>query len=420
VFGQIKRDLASGNPGALVAAFLYFDTSFMLWVLLGALGNDISGDLRLSAVEKGLLTGIPILSGAALRPVLGLLADRIGGRRTGLIGMALTVVPLLLGWLVVRNLLGLYAVGLLLGVAGASFAVALPLASRWYPPERQGLVLGIAGAGNSGTVIAFLLAPRIAEASGWHTVFALALLPLGAVFAVFLLLAHDSPRQPPPISLRDYRVALRQPDTAWFCLFYGITFGGFVGLGTYLAILLHDSYALSKMQAADFAALAVFLGSFTRPFGGLVADRIGGTRVLLCVFAAVAIVAFGLALLPPLHLSIALLVGLLAVLGLGNGAVFQLLPQRFYRQMGSLTGLVGAAGGVGGFCLPIFLSSLTGASGSPGPGFLVFGLAAAIALALLATLQHSWRRSWLWGGGVSRNEPARSFAAEPVPVTLED
>jgi NNP family nitrate/nitrite transporter-like MFS transporter len=418
VFGQVKRDLSCGNLGVLVAAFLYFDASFMLWVLLGALGNDIAGDLGLSTLEKGLLAAVPILSGAALRPVLGLLVDRVGGRRTALLGVALTVLPLLLGWLVVNGLSGLYVVGLFLGVPGASFAVALPLASRWYPPERQGLVLGIAGAGNSGTVIAFLLAPRIAEASGWHTVFGLALLPLAAVFAVLLLLAQDSPRQPPPISARDYRAALSQPDAGWFCLFYGVTFGGFVGLGAYFAILLHDSYALSKMEAANFAALAVFLGSFTRPIGGLVADRMGGTRVLSGVFAAVAAVGFSLALRPPLPLSIALLLSLLAVLGLGNGAVFQLMPQRFYRQMGSMTGLVGASGGLGGFCLPILLSSLATATGSPGPGFLVFGLAATIALALLVTLQPGWRRSWLWDE-VSQSRATRA-QGEALTVPVED
>ena len=177
----------------MFAAFLHFDLSFMIWVLLGALGVSISESLGLSAAQKGLMVAVPILSGSVMRIPLGLLSDRFGGRRVGIAMLLALYVPLLVGWRAGTSLGVLIAVGLLLGVAGASFAVVLPLASRWYPPERQGLVMGIAAAGNSGTVVANLVAPRIAAMVGWHGVLALTTIPLTIVLLVFAALAKDSP-----------------------------------------------------------------------------------------------------------------------------------------------------------------------------------------------------------------------------------
>src|SRR5215472_15932895 len=154
----------SGHLPTLFSAFLYFDVSFMIWVLLGGLGNYVAAELHLNAAQKGLMTAIPLLGGSMLRLVLGQLTDRIGPRKTGGLGLSVTLVPLLGGWLWADSLPKVYAVGLLLGVAGASFAVALPLASRWYPPRYQGQALGIAGAGNSGTVLAALFGPSLAAA----------------------------------------------------------------------------------------------------------------------------------------------------------------------------------------------------------------------------------------------------------------
>src|SRR5207245_4354614 len=193
-----------GHWPTLLAAFVYFDLSFCVWYLLGPLANFIAEDLGLSATEKGLLVATPLLGGALFRIVMGALTDHVGARRTGLIGIGLTFVPLLLGWLAAGSLPRLFAVALLLGVPGASFAVALPLASRWYPPQHQGLAMGIAGAGNSGTVLAALFAPRLAERFGWHGVFGLALIPLAILAVLFATLAKDSPSQPRTKPLRDY------------------------------------------------------------------------------------------------------------------------------------------------------------------------------------------------------------------------
>src|SRR2546427_1911701 len=165
--------------------------------------------LKLTPYQKGLLTAIPLLGGALFRPVLGVLGERLGERRTGLLGLALTLVPLFLGWRFAHTPGQFYFLGLLLGIGGASFAVALPLAGRWYPPEYQGLVMGIAGAGNSGTLIATLFAPRLAQKFGYHNTFALAMLPILSVLLLFALLAKDTPRQCKPPAWKDSASALR-------------------------------------------------------------------------------------------------------------------------------------------------------------------------------------------------------------------
>lgn len=370
----------SGNGRVLFSALLYFDVSFMVWILLGALGTFIAEDLGLSASEKGLIIAIPLLSGSGFRLLLGPLSDHIGSRRAGLIGLTLTLIPLLFGWLFANTLQDVVIVGILLGVAGASFAVALPLASRWYPPEHQGLAMGIAGAGNSGTVIAALAAPRLAEHLGWQPVLGLALIPVLATLATFFVLAKDSPHHPPPPTLSAYFQGLRRRETAWLCLFYGITFGGFVGLSGYLGIFFRDEYGVSKVHAGDLTAVCVFAGSLLRPVGGAISDRLGGVRVLSVVLGIVALLVTAVSFLPPLWLVLPILVVAMATLGMGNGAVFQIIPQVFRREIGVITGLVGAAGGVGGFYLPLVLGSVKGSTGSFGPGF------AAIAGTALATL----------------------------------
>ena len=348
----------SGHFPTLIAALLYFDVSFMAWVLLGPMAPFLSEEFHLTAMQKGLLTAIPLLGGAIFRPVLGILGDRFGGRQIGLVGLSLTLLPLAWGWRVVHSVTGLYAVGLVLGIAGASFAVALPLAGRWYPPELQGLVMGIAGAGNSGTLIATLFAPRLAQKFGWANTFALAMAPVIAVLVIFALLAKDSPRQGTAPKWKEYAAVLREGDTAWFCLFYSFTFGGFVGFASFLTVFFHDQYFVSKVRAGDFTTLVVLAGSFLRPVGGWLSDKIGGYRLLLVLLA-------GVAQLPPLPVVIVLLFVTMAMLGMGNGAVFQLVPQRFAGRVGVVTGLVAQAGEWAGFfCHSCWARSNSGRGGT--------------------------------------------------------
>ncbi|MBO0998586.1 NarK/NasA family nitrate transporter [Bacillus sp. SD075] len=387
----------SGHAPSLLASFLYFDISFMIWVLLGALGVYITKDFGLSPAEKGLIVAIPILGGSFFRIVLGLLTDRIGPRKTAIGGMLVTMIPLFWGWLFGESLAELYLIGILLGVAGASFAAALPMASRWYPPHLQGLAMGIAGAGNSGTLFATLFGPRIAESLGWHNVMGLALIPLTIVFVIYILIAKDAPSQPPAKPLKEYFNVFKLTDTWYFCILYSVTFGGFVGFTSFLSIFFVDEYGLTRIRAGEFVTLCVIAGSFFRPVGGFIADKIGGVKLLMFLFIGLTLCMFGISFLYPLAtVTILLFIGML-FLGMGNGAVFQLVPQRFSKEIGFITGIVGAAGGVGGFLVPNILGTLKQITGTYATGFLVFSAVGIMALLILGLAQLSWRKTWVLG-----------------------
>ncbi|MFS0764083.1 nitrate/nitrite transporter [Peribacillus phoenicis] len=394
---KISELKKSGHAPSLLASFLYFDISFMIWVLLGALGVYITKDFGLSPAEKGMIVAIPILGGSFFRIVLGLLTDRIGPRKTAIGGMLVTMIPLFWGWLFGESLAELYLIGILLGVAGASFAAALPMASRWYPPHLQGLAMGIAGAGNSGTLFATLFGPRIAESLGWHNVMGLALIPLTIVFVIYILIAKDAPSQPPAKPLKEYFNVFKITDTWYFCILYSVTFGGFVGFTSFLSIFFVDEYGLTRIRAGEFVTLCVIAGSFFRPVGGFIADKIGGVKLLMFLFIGLTLCMFGISFLYSLTVvTILLFIGML-FLGMGNGAVFQLVPQRFSKEIGFITGIVGAAGGVGGFLVPNILGTLKQITGTYATGFLVFSAVGIVALLILGLAQLSWRKTWVLG-----------------------
>ncbi|HEY5347188.1 MAG TPA: MFS transporter, partial [Rhizomicrobium sp.] len=235
----------AGHVPTLVACFLYFDLSFMVWVLLGPMAVLIAHDLHLSAGQKGLMVATPVLAGAMFRVVNGVLVGQWLPRLTGIVMQMIVIAGLVAAWLIgIHNFSQLLLLGLVLGVAGASFAIALPMASYWYPPEHQGKALGLAGAGNSGTVLAALFVPGIAVALGWNNVLGLAALPLAFALAVFVIFAKNSPRCPPPKTLQDYGRILKSGDAWWLMFFYSVSFGGFVGLSSFLPIYFHDQYHL--------------------------------------------------------------------------------------------------------------------------------------------------------------------------------
>ena len=388
--------LKSGHTPTLFAAFLYFDLSFMVWVLLGPLAVQIAQDLHLTAAQKGLMVATPVLAGALLRLVMGILVDHLKPKMTGLLGQLIVITALLIAWYFgVHSYTQVLVLGLALGVAGASFAVALPLASRWNPPEHQGKALGIAGAGNSGTVFAALLAPGLAAAYGWSNVFGIAAVPLIIALVVYVLMAKDSPECPPAKSLTEYLKVMRDKDAWWFMFFYSVTFGGFVGLASSLTIYFNDQYGLSPVIAGYLTAACVFAGSLMRPLGGLVADRIGGIKTLsfMYVLAAgfIALVSFGMR---EVWMALALFVCAMLALGMGNGAVFQLVPQRFRREIGVMTGLVGMAGGIGGFYLASSLGYSKQLTGSYQAGLIIFAALALVALTGLTTVKSRWRTTW--------------------------
>ena len=391
-----KSFLKAGHTPTLLAAFLYFDLAFMVWVILGPLGVQIASDLGLSHTQKGLMVATPVLAGALLRIVMGVLVDHLKPKMAGAIGQVIVIAALAVAWKFgIHSYAQVLTLGLFLGVAGAAFAVALPLASRWYPPEHQGTALGIAGAGNSGTALAALFGPGLAAAFGWVNVFGLALIPLSIVFVIYLVMAKDAPECPPAKSMAEYLKVLKDKDAWWFMFFYSVTFGGFVGLASSLTIYFNTQYGLDPKTAGFFTAACVFAGSLVRPIGGNVADRIGGIKSLTAMYVLaalfLAIVSFGM---PEAWQALAVFVCAMLSLGMGNGAVFQLVPQRFRKEIGVMTGLVGMAGGVGGFYLASSLGYSKQVTGSYQAGFLIFAALAIAALLGLTAVKRRWRTTW--------------------------
>lgn len=386
----------AGHAPTLLAAFFYFDISFMVWVMLGPMGVQIAADLGLSAAQKGLMVATPILAGALLRVAMGVLVDHLKPKLAGTIGQIIVLTALGTAWVFgIHSFQQVLLLGMFLGMAGAAFAVALPLASRWYPPEHQGTALGIAGAGNSGTVLAALFAPTLANWYGWNNVFGLAMIPLTIAFVVYLVFTKDSPECPPAKSLGQYLKILQDKDAWWFMLFYSVTFGGFVGLASSLTIYFNDQYGLDPVMAGYFTAACVFAGSMVRPMGGMVADRIGGIRSLLVMYALAATFLFTVSVgLSQAWMALSLFIAAMLALGMGNGAVFQLVPQRFRKEIGVMTGLVGMAGGIGGFYLASSLGYSKQLTGSYQVGLMVFATLALLAMIGLAGVKSRWRTTW--------------------------
>jgi NNP family nitrate/nitrite transporter-like MFS transporter len=385
----------SGHWPTLLGAFLYFDFSFMVWTVLGPLSVHIKDALALDDSHTGLMVAVPSLAGAALRITLGLLVDRIGAKNTGLLAQTVVIAGLAWAWLVgLHSFPAVLLMGFILGFAGASFAVALPQAGRWYPSQMQGKVLGLAGAGNVGVVIDSLLAPRLANAYGWNAVFGFMRIPAVLVFAVYALISKEPPVKVKPKKLRDYWELFTEKDTHWFAFFYTITFGGFAGLAASLVLYFKSTHGLTKVEAGDWAALCMFAGVMARPLGGMLADRFGGIRTLTICYTVAGIALASAGHTASLAADLTAFLIALAALGAGNGAVFQLLPQRFGKDLGLMTGLVGAGGGVGAFLLATALGWSKGVTGSYAIGLTSFACLCIVALVGLTLVKKRWRTTW--------------------------
>ncbi len=386
---------ASGHWPTLLTSFLYFDVSFMVWTILGALGALIAPTLGLNAQQKFLMVSTPILSGAFLRIVLSLVVDRIGTKATGILAQLAVMAGLAVAWRFgLSSLTQALTLGLVLGLAGASFAVALPQAGRWYPPQMQGVVLGLAGAGNIGVVIDHLAAPRIAAAYGWKTVFGAALVPLLVAFALYAIFSKEPPGTFKRKKLSDYFKLLAERDAHWFCFFYTISFGGFVGLATAFAIYFRDEFGLAPVQAGECAAFCTLVGALGRPIGGALADRLGGIRALGIFYTVGGLAMIAAALFHSLWICGAAFFVASGAFGMCNGSVFQLLPQRFAKDISVMTGLVGCGGGIGGFVLGMLFGYSKENTGSYLTGILLFAGLCGIALLGLKLVKTRWRTTW--------------------------
>lgn len=366
--------LRSGHWPSLLGAWLHLTVSFMVWLLVGALSLPLAVDLDLTDQQLAWLIALPLLGGAVLRVVAGWSADWIGPRPTALALLIMELVVLLWGWLGVANYgeALVWAAGL--GIAGASFAVALPLAGRAYPPAAQGLVLGVAASGNVGTVFVLFLAPRWAAVLSWHEISAvMAALVMLTLLAVAWLVPHEAwPAAGDSVEWWHSAVRLiRRRAAYWLCFLYGVTFGGFVGLCSLLPLMLHEIHQLEAVAAGALAAFCGLVGSLVRPLGGYTADRLGGLRTLRYVLPVLsgAIVAITS---PSFAISMALLVVAIGAMGFGNGVVFQLVAEWFPKDVGLVSGVVGAAGGVGGFLLPLLVGTLKSLTGSFDLGLWLF------------------------------------------------
>jgi MFS transporter, NNP family, nitrate/nitrite transporter len=369
------QDRAGTAGGHLALGTVSFGVSFAAWGLVSAFAPHFRERFGLTASETALVVSTPVLLGALARLPAGMLADRWGARLVFPLLMALSAAPA--WWLPqASSQRDLLIGGFLLGVAGAAFPVGVGYVSRWTPPDRQGSALGVYGLGNIGQSAVVFLGPVLAGVVGITNVFrgtAVVLLVWAAAFAV---LAKDAPAPGPAKGLSAMAAVLRRPLAWILSLFYFLTFGGFVAFSIYLPTLLRDQFGLRPADAGFRTAGFVVLATLLRPVGGALADRIGGARVLSGVFLAV--VPFALLLAWPSMIPFTVgALGCAALLGLGNGAVFKLVPQYFPGETATVTGLVGAMGGLGGFFPPLVLGAFRDGLGAVWPGFVLLAATAA-------------------------------------------
>jgi MFS transporter, NNP family, nitrate/nitrite transporter len=386
------------NPFELALALAAFTVCFFAWSMFGPLGPTLQAHLHLSDFQLAFVVAIPVVLGSVMRIPLGILSDRLGGRLVFTALMAYSVIPLVLLALLHDSFGEVVVLGFLLGVTGASFAVGVPYVNRWYDKTRQGFALGVYGMGMGGTVIAALTAPKMAKHWGLASPFWVAAGLMAAMTIVFWFAARDAPAPPAPGAAPSAIASLalfKRSARAWaLTLFYFLCFGGFVAMFLYLPKLLTGVYHLSKTDAGYRAAGFALLAVLARPVGGWLSDRIGSRRVLQMSFLATIVLAAILAgtykhIVP---LTICCLTVAVA-LGLGTGAVFKLVAEWFPAQVGVVTGVVGAAGGLGGFFPPLVMALVKTLTGSYALGFVLFAAVAVLCLLVLAWLERTGTQS---------------------------
>ncbi|MFE9246358.1 nitrate/nitrite transporter [Nocardiopsis sp. NPDC006938] len=378
-----ERTTRSGTAGGnLALATAAFALTFWAWNLIGPLSRSYSEDLGLTPTQTSILVAFPVLVGSLGRIPVGTLTDRYGGRVMFTAVSLLSIVPTLLVGLSANSYPMLLLWGFFLGIAGTSFAIGIPFVNAWYQANRRGFATGVFGAGMGGTAMSAFLTPRLVEATGVLTTHLLMCAALAVMAAVMWLLARDAPGWTPRTepALPRMREALALKATWQASALYALVFGGFVAFSTYLPTLLTTAYDYAQtdagMRTAGFAVAAVI----ARPVGGILSDRIGPVRVCLISFFGTCVFAVVLALHPPAEFPAGLSFVLIALtLGLGTGAVFALVAKLVDpSRVGTLTGLVGAAGGLGGYFPPLLMGVVYQATGAYTLGFVLLAVIALV------------------------------------------
>ena len=415
-----KTFLKAGHPPTLFAAFLYIDFTFAIWVLNGAMAPFISESFNLTAAQKGFMVSVPIIAGALMRFPLGVLSQYIGRKNAAMVEMGLIIIALLYGYLFVGSHNEVLAMGVLLGIAGGSFGVALSLGSGWFPPKYKGLAMGIAGAGNSGTVLAVLFAPPLAMKYGWTAVYGLAAATMVLPMLVMWFCAKEPPDREDHQTFRDHIACLFEKDGWAFSLIYAITFGGFIGLASFLPTYFYDQFKVTKVEAEQLTMLATLMGSAVRVVGGYVSDRIGGINTLSAVLIGVIVTLVSCGLAGQSVVITTLLFMLcFAALGAGNGALFQLVPLRWPLSTAVAGSMIGEIGALGGGFIPNAMGQSKQLTGSYLWGFVAFAVLAACMLLMLRFVQIRWTRTWAEKGGRARLEQASAHDDADAGLRLE-
>ncbi|MET3380610.1 MFS transporter [Variovorax paradoxus] len=400
---SFRNFLQSGHSPTLFAAFLYFSFSCCIWVLNGAMAPFIGETFNLSPAQKGLMLSVPIIAGALMRFPLGILSQYIGRKKATLVEMGLIAVAMLFGFFFVKSFNDLLAMGVLLGIAGASFGVALSLGSGWFPPQHKGLAMGLVGAGNVGTAVSVLVAPPLANWLGWQAVYGVAAVAILIPMVVMVVFAKEPPDVNAHSSFREHIACLFEKDGWVFSLIYGVTFGGFIGLTTFLPSYYYDQFGVSKVQAGQLTMLAAFMGAAVRVVGGWISDRWGGvntlTVVLLVVAVSLVLVGFSSG---SLAVTTLVLIVCFAALGAGNGALFQLVPLRWPTSTAVAGSMIGEIGALGGGLVPNAMGLSKQYLGSYIWGFVFFAALSLVMLGVMRVMQIRWTRTWAEKGGRAR------------------
>ena len=364
----------------------------------------IRDSFQLTPTQMGMMLSIPIFAGALMRFPLGILAQYIGRKNATLVEMAGIFLAMGYGYLFVHDYGDLLAMGILLGVAGASFGVALSLGSGSFPPRYKGLAMGIVGAGNVGTAVAALLAPALAQKFGWQAVYGFAAVSVAVPAIVMAVFAQEPSDLAAHSSFREHIACLFEKDGWAFSLIYAVTFGGFIGLTTFLPSYFYDQFHVSKVQAGQLTMLAAFLGAALRIFGGWLSDHWGGVNTLTAVLAitAVSMVLCGLAE-NSLPITMLLFLVCFAALGAGNGALFQLVPLRWPLTTAVAGSMIGEIGALGGGLIPSGMGISRQYTGTYLWGFVGIAACALAMLVLLHVMQIRWTRTWAEKGGRARS-----------------